>query len=201
MATRIKKENRLGSSRMRYKNGRYISTNKVLFDRLGAIVVLLVGLWHVQDMVREYEDTHVKPARTKIVELQVKAGELERKNAQIKLKHINEIESEKEAIALQIKAEEIANRDKIALASLNEYERAIIEKESSFRTTAKNPKSTAFGLWQGLQSTREKYANKYGYHPNTVSAHEQIKMFRGYVSDRYGTPQRALSFHEQMGWY
>lgn len=91
--------------------------------------------------------------------------------------------------------------DREALDSLTSAEKQIIQKESSFRVSAKNPKSTAFGLWQGLESTRIKYGAKVGVHPNTVRPSEQIKMFRAYVADRYGNAETALEFHKLNGYY
>lgn len=84
---------------------------------------------------------------------------------------------------------------------LSAAEAAIIQKESSFKPTAKNKHSTAFGLWQGLESTRQKYGRKVGVDPNTTNPYEQILMFRQYVKDRYGTPEKALSFHVANGYY
>ncbi len=84
---------------------------------------------------------------------------------------------------------------------MSEAEIAIIQKESSFRTEAKNPKSTAFGLWQGLAGIRAKYSKKVGVDPNTTDAAEQIAMFRVYVAERYGTAEKAWEFWQKNGWY
>ena len=69
------------------------------------------------------------------------------------------------------------------------------------RPTAKNPNSTAFGVWQGLYATRVKYGAKVGVDPNTTDINEQIGMFRVYVEERYGTAERALAFHKSNGYY
>lgn len=86
-------------------------------------------------------------------------------------------------------------------AGLSPAEAWIIQHESGGRTTAKNPKSTAFGIWQGLQSTRNAYGRKLGIDPNTTDYNQQLAMFRAYVKDRYGTPERAMSFWQQHHWY
>ena len=74
-------------------------------------------------------------------------------------------------------------------------------KESSGRTTAKNPTSTAFGLGQFLKSNRIKYANLIGVKPDTTDPVEQIVMMRLYIENRYNNANSALSFHKINGWY
>lgn len=78
----------------------------------------------------------------------------------------------------------------------------IIGKESSGRTTAQNPTSSAFGLGQLIRSNREKYAAALGIsNPNTTNFDEQLAMMEAYVADRYGTPAEAVKFWKQHGWY
>lgn len=89
----------------------------------------------------------------------------------------------------------------LTIDDLSKAEKEIIRRESSFRTHAKNPNSTAFGLWQGLIANRIKYADKFGFDPHTVNEHEQLTMFRAYVKDRYQTAEKALEFHNQKGYY
>lgn len=84
---------------------------------------------------------------------------------------------------------------------LSPAEKIIIFKESSYRTTAKNPKSTAFGLGQLLKVNRIAYAGELGFNPDTTDEHEQILMFKAYVKKRYGTANKALEFHNLNGWY
>lgn len=84
--------------------------------------------------------------------------------------------------------------DKVKVLSLSNAEKELLMKESSLNFVAKNPKSTAFGVWQGLHSTRVKYAKKVGVNHDTIEPQEQIAMFRAYVSDRYQTADQALSF-------
>lgn len=74
-------------------------------------------------------------------------------------------------------------------------------KESSGRTTAKNPKSSAFGLGQFIKSNRIKYAKKIGVKPDTTDPVEQIAMMRLYIEKRYGSAQEALKFHERNSYY
>lgn len=90
---------------------------------------------------------------------------------------------------------------KKVILSLSQAETELIQRESSFKIDAKNPTSTAFGMAQFLKSTRNNYAKKFGYNPDTTNPFEQIRMFRSYVKDRYGTAENALSFHKKMNWY
>lgn len=85
--------------------------------------------------------------------------------------------------------------------SLSPAEAWIIQRESGFNPTAKNPKSTAFGIWQGLASTRRAYASRYGFDPDTTNPYEQLQMFRAYIKDRYGTAENAKAFWERNHWY
>ena len=77
----------------------------------------------------------------------------------------------------------------------------ILFKESSLNPLAQNKTSTAFGVWQGLYPIRVKYAAKVGVDPNTKDVDEQLLMFKAYVSERYGTAEAALAFHEANGYY
>lgn len=85
---------------------------------------------------------------------------------------------------------------------LSAAEREIIRRESSFRTTAKNPKSTAFGLCQMLDYNRVKYAKLAGVsNPNSTSQTDQIKMCKKYIERRYQDADTALEFHNQHNWF
>jgi hypothetical protein len=84
---------------------------------------------------------------------------------------------------------------------LSEAEAYIIQHESGGDPTAQNPHSSAFGIWQGLQSTRELYAQKMGFDPNTTDVNQQLQMFREYVSERYGTAENAEAFWRVHHWY
>jgi len=64
----------------------------------------------------------------------------------------------------------------------------LIYKESRWNFKAKNPKSTAFGLFQIL-----KYKE--------TDPIKQIKDGLKYIEHRYQTPCRALAHHKKNGWY
>ena len=86
----------------------------------------------------------------------------------------------------------------INMSSLSSSERYIIQHESGGSTTAKNPGSSAFGLGQLLSANRRHYL---GANANTTDAGLQLKAFRGYVHDRYGTANNAASFWKKHHWY
>lgn len=71
-------------------------------------------------------------------------------------------------------------------------------KESGLNPTAKNPTSSAFGIWQGLESTRKAYL---GPNYQTTDPVMQLDAFRRYVKDRYGTPENAQAFWQRNHWY
>jgi hypothetical protein len=62
-------------------------------------------------------------------------------------------------------------------------------KESRWDYTAKNKHSSAFGIPQMLNM------------PEDTPMIEQINMGLRYIKHRYGTPSRALAFHNAHGWY
>lgn len=91
---------------------------------------------------------------------------------------------------------------------LSPAERWLIGKESSGRTNANNPDSTAFGIGQLLEDNRIKYAKRLGINwqrergdTGTTNYGDQLAMFRMYVHDRYQTAERAKRFWEANGWY
>lgn len=78
----------------------------------------------------------------------------------------------------------------------------LIQKESSGRTDAKNPNSSAFGLGQLIRANREAYAKKLGIqNPDTTDYNEQLAMMKAYIADRYGSPEKAKQFWERNNWY
>lgn len=80
-------------------------------------------------------------------------------------------------------------------------EKQIIWAESRGWPTADNPKSTAFGCGQLLFKQRRAYARVCDVHHETLDPEEQMCLFRAYVDERYGTPERAWSFWKRRGWY
>lgn len=62
-------------------------------------------------------------------------------------------------------------------------------KESRWDYTANNPHSTAFGIPQMLKM------------PEDTPMVEQIDLGLKYIKHRYGSPSRALAFHNNNGWY
>lgn len=78
----------------------------------------------------------------------------------------------------------------------------LIRKESSGKTTAQNPKSSAFGLGQLTIGNRTKYAAKLGFEdPGTTDYNQQVAMMKEYIKDRYGSAEKARQFHQANGWY
>lgn len=75
----------------------------------------------------------------------------------------------------------------------------LIARESTWNPNAKNPKSTAHGYGQFLNSTRRDYEKRYGIsYTNPVN---QLVLTLYYIRDRYGNPQKALAFHNKNNWY
>jgi SLT domain-containing protein len=72
----------------------------------------------------------------------------------------------------------------------------LIAKESSWNPNAQNPTSTAFGLFQFLDST-------WGSTGYKKSASPLIQAQAGfqYIGQRYGSPSKALAFHNANNWY
>ena len=62
------------------------------------------------------------------------------------------------------------------------------EMESSWNPKAKNPHSTAFGIWQGITETSK-------------DPIEQVRNGVRYIERRYGSACNALTFHYANGWY
>ena len=72
----------------------------------------------------------------------------------------------------------------------------LVHKESSWRPEAQNPKSTAYGLMQFLDSTWATVGCE-----KTSDPKKQIDCGIDYIIDRYGTPTKAKVFHNQNNWY
>ena len=70
----------------------------------------------------------------------------------------------------------------------------IIQHESGWNPQAKNPTSSAYGLFQFLSGTQRQY----GYGRDVIS---QAQGGMRYIGDRYGTPTAAKAFWERNRWY
>jgi hypothetical protein len=78
----------------------------------------------------------------------------------------------------------------------------MVGRESSFKATADNPTSTAYGYGQFLDATRADYKKKY---PNLDYKNpvDQLVLMHHYIKDRYGTVEKALQAWESRSphWY
>lgn len=68
--------------------------------------------------------------------------------------------------------------------------------ESGFNINAQNPKSTAFGIFQFLDTTWASYGCQ-----KTSDPDEQIRCGVAYISARYQNPINAYNFKLKHGWY
>lgn len=73
---------------------------------------------------------------------------------------------------------------------------ALIMKESGFNNLAQNPTSTAYGMFQFLNST---WAGV-GFSKTSDPKLQALAGF-AYIADRYGSPSAALAFHNRNNWY
>lgn len=90
-------------------------------------------------------------------------------------------------------AEQVAN--KWGIGEL-EYFYRIIEKESGWNPTAQNPRSTAFGLAQFLDSTWSLTD-----YEKTDDGETQILAAIQYIEKIYGEPSSAWQHHIHKNWY
>lgn len=72
----------------------------------------------------------------------------------------------------------------------------ILSHESSFSSTAQNPTSTAYGLFQFLDSTWATVGAK-----KTSDPYLQCVAGLKYIHDRYGNPDKAWAFWSAHHWY
>lgn len=72
----------------------------------------------------------------------------------------------------------------------------IVSRESSWKPTADNPSSTAYGLFQFLDSTWDDVGGT-----KTDDPRKQIDYGLKYIKNRYTTPVAALAHHDKNGWY
>lgn len=72
----------------------------------------------------------------------------------------------------------------------------IIGRESSWNPNAKNPRSSAYGLFQMLNGT-------WGGTGIAKTSNPGLQAEAGmrYIRNRYGTPQKAQAFWQSRGWY
>jgi hypothetical protein len=74
----------------------------------------------------------------------------------------------------------------------------LIARESSYNPNAKNPKSSAKGLFQFLDGTRKDYGWKGVDWSNPE--HQTLAGLK-YIKAVYGTPEKALQHWDEKGWY
>ena len=72
----------------------------------------------------------------------------------------------------------------------------LVQRESHWKNTAKNPKSTAYGIGQFLDSTWKIVGCE-----KTEDKYIQIDCMIDYVEYRYDTPQKAIQFHNKRNFY
>jgi len=72
----------------------------------------------------------------------------------------------------------------------------LIQKESSWNPRAQNPTSTAYGLFQFLNSTWGTVGAR-----KTSNPAQQAQAGLTYIKRRYGSPMGALAFHNRNNWY
>jgi hypothetical protein len=72
----------------------------------------------------------------------------------------------------------------------------LIQKESSWNPNAQNPNSTAYGLFQFLNSTWASTGIA-----KTSNPSQQAEAGMRYIQSRYGTPTGAVAFHARNNWY
>ena len=72
----------------------------------------------------------------------------------------------------------------------------LVTRESSWNPNAQNPTSTAYGLFQFLNSTWDNYG-----HTKTSDPRGQILAGLDYIARRYGDPNGAWKFWQQNHWY
>lgn len=73
---------------------------------------------------------------------------------------------------------------------------ALVNQESGFNPQADNPTSTAYGLFQFLESTRENYGL-----PLSAGPKAQTRAGLRYIKDRYSNPSAAWDFHLGHNYY
>lgn len=72
----------------------------------------------------------------------------------------------------------------------------LVSRESSWNPRAQNPTSSAYGLFQFLDSTWSSVGGR-----KTSDPGKQIVYGLRYIAQRYGTPRGAVRFHDAHNWY
>jgi hypothetical protein len=89
-------------------------------------------------------------------------------------------------------AKQIARGKVLATYKSNHEWKALFtlwNRESRWDYTADNPRSSAYGIPQMLNL------------PKDTPMLKQIDLGLKYISHRYGSPSKALAFHNRHGWY
>lgn len=73
---------------------------------------------------------------------------------------------------------------------------SIVMSESGWNNTAQNPSSTAYGIFQFLDTTWATVGST-----KTSNPASQIYAGLAYIKARYGNPVNAWNFHLSNGWY
>lgn len=73
---------------------------------------------------------------------------------------------------------------------------AVVMRESGFNNNAQNPTSTAYGMFQFLDSTWGAYGAS-----KTSDPTAQTTAGLNYIASRYGSPSNALAHENAYGWY
>lgn len=71
---------------------------------------------------------------------------------------------------------------------------SLIRRESGYNPKAKNPRSTASGLFQMIRSHT-------GVPASSLPVNKQIQHGFRYITRKYDTPCSALAFNKRRGWY
>lgn len=74
----------------------------------------------------------------------------------------------------------------------------LVARESSFNPNAKNPKSSAAGMFQFLDQTRSNYG---GDKVNWSDPYQQAIAGLKYIKDSYGDPYDALEYWDKNKSY
>jgi hypothetical protein len=72
----------------------------------------------------------------------------------------------------------------------------LLMRESGFQNTVKNPTSSAYGMFQFLDSTWAGYGI-----PKTSDPFLQSLAGEAYIANRYGDPLKAWAHETSAGWY